>query len=612
MSLVSFILGNPLKTENLISERLTKLKALAIFSSDVLSSVTYATEEILLALGALAAYSFSLSIAGTIVGLLFIVAVSYWQTIKAYPSGGGAFSVAYQNLGEFFGLITASALLIDYTLTVAVSLSAGACAITSAFPSMVHKEVSLCLMALLLITISNLRGARESAGILSIPTYCFLALVFFMIFWGFFSDGPARKIAPMSNNAGEMLVFMVILRAFASGCSALTGIETIANGVTAFKEPQYKNAQITLAAMVIILSFMFFGITFLANKYAIIPKTDESVISQIAKNIMGTGFLYYVVQSATAAILLLAANTAFSGFPRLAYVLAREKYIPTRFANLGDRLALSNGIIMLALASMMLIIAFNGDSHSLIPLYSLGVFISYTLSQAGMVRHWIKNRGESWHVKVLINAVGAIATFVTLLTIVESKFSRGAWIVLLLIPVLFCLFRKINRRYKETNTELDLRRGQLGNLLKPIKNARPKVVIPVSRIHKGTLAALRFSASLSDDVTAVLVDVNKQETERLKLTWRAMNFSMPLVILTSPYRSIVNPFLDFLYEQDLRDPERGKTIVVMPSFVPGKFWRNILHNQTATIFKTALLYRKRKSEDTRIIVEIPYQMKFSQ
>ncbi|MDR1560779.1 MAG: APC family permease [Holosporaceae bacterium] len=612
MRISSFIFGDPLKTENLEFEKLTKFKALAIFSADVLSSVTYATEEILLALGAIAAYSFSLSIAGIIVGLLIVISISYWQTISAYSTEGDAFTVAHQNLGEFLGLISASALLIDYVLTVAVSLSAGIHVIVSAFPYLSNYNVSLCLIALLFITISNLRGSKELAAVLSRPTYCFIGIIFLMILCGFFMETPYLEIPMIPYNTSNALVFVITLRAFASGCCALTGIESIASGVASFKYPQYKNAQITLAAMVVILSILFLGITFLANKYAIIPNNEEAVISQIARYVFGAGFMYYCVQIICATILLTAASASFSGFPGLAYTLAKRKYIPTRFANLGDRLAFSNGIIVLSIMAMLIIIMFKGDSHALIPLYSLGVFISYTLSQAGMVKYWAVNRGENWPIKVAVNAIGAILTFLTLLIIMESKFLNGAWIVAILVPILFCLFKKINRRYEATNVELDLKRGRLGNLIQPLKNTKPKVVIPISRIHKGTLSALRFAASLSEDVTAVVINVDEREVNRLKLTWKAMNFSMPLAILKSPYRSLVNPFLDFLHEQDERESERGKTIVVMPSFVPGKFWQNILHNQTATILKTALLYKKRKSEQTRIIVEIPYQMKIQE
>ena len=306
---------------------------------------------------------------------------------------------------------------------------------------------------------------------------------------------------------------------------------------------------------------------------------------------------------------MLAANSAFTGFPRLASILAQEKFIPTRFANLGDRLAFSNGIIMLAVVATLLIWTFGGDCHSLIPLYSLGVFISFTLSQAGMVKRFVKLREENWLIKAFISTVGAITTSITLMIIIESKFVNGAWIVVLLIPLLFWGFRKVKHRYGETNTELDLKRGGLGTLLRPQAELMPKVVVPVSRIHKGTLAALRFAMSLSDDVSAAVVNVDQQEVDRLKLAWRSMNFSIPLTILCSPYRSVVTPFLDFLSEQDNRAPEKGKAIVVMTSFVPGKFWQNVLHNQTAAIIKTALLYRNRISEQTRVIVEIPYQMK---
>lgn len=609
MSLSSVIFGNPLKTKNLEGERLSKVKALAIFSSDVLSSVAYATEEILLILGAGLAFSFSLPIALVIAGLLFVVSISYWQTIEAYPSGGGAFGVAHKNLGEFFGLIAASALLIDYTLTVAVSLSAGANAVSSAFPFFAKYKVSFCLVALAFITISNLRGARESASVLSVPTYLFIFLILSMVLKGCFTSVDQTEFLEISPNLSNAAIFLIVIRAFASGCSALTGIEAIASGVTAFKTPQYKNAQITLVVMAITLSSMFLGITYVADKFHILATASESVISQIARKIFGSGFLYYCVQIATACILLLAANTSFAGFPRLASVLAKEKYIPTRFAHLGDRLAFSNGIILLALVATFLIVMFNGDSHALIPMYSLGVFISFTLSQAGMVKHWIREKGENWHIKAGINAFGAIATCITLFIIVESKFIDGAFVVVFLIPVIFYMFMAIHLRYKATDIELDLKNGGLSKFLKPMTGVKPKVIVPISRIHKGTLSALYFATYISDDVTAVVIKINLEEVNRLKLTWKALNFPIPLVVLNSPYRSLVNPFLDFLKEQDERNPEAGKSIVVMPSFVPGKFWHNILHNQTAAIFKTALLYKKRASEQTRVIVEIPYQMR---
>lgn len=611
MNISRFIFGDPLKTENMSAEHLSKTKALAVFASDVLSSVAYATEAILLSLGVALSVSYSIPISLTIIALMSIIICSYWQTLKAYPKGGGAFAVAKENLGEFFGLITAAALFIDYSLTVAVSLSAGTFAIISALPILADHAVSICLVVLCIVTISNLRGTQDLAGVFAIPTYSFISALALLLICGLFvpAETPDSSVQDLQQSMTQGVAILAILRAFSSGCSALTGIEAIAGGVTAFKVPQYKNARITLLIMGLILGSLFFGITYLAHKFCIIPNFSETVLSQISKKTFGTGIFYYTLQTLTACILFMAANTSFAGFPRLAGVLGKEKYLPGRFANLGDRLAYSNGIIALAIVAFFLIVCFKGQTQALLPLYALGVFISFTLSQAGMVRLQIRERQSNWQIKALISAIGAVATFVTLLIIIESKFIDGAWMVLILITLLFFMFKKVRKRYIETDSELDLKSGGLNKYLIHQQNLRPKVVVPVSKLHKGTLQALNFAKSLSDDVTAVVVNVNSRETERLKLVWRSMNFSMPLVILSSPYRSIVNPFLEFLFEQDDRDPDRGKSIVVMSSFVPTKLWHNLLHNQTAAVFKTALLYKKHDSQNTRIIVEIPYQMK---
>ena len=614
MKISSLIFGNPLKTENLVLERLGKIKALAVFSSDILSSVAYATEAVLLALGIVLSMNYPVPIALTISCLLFIIICSYWQTLRAYPNGGGAFAVAKNNLGEFFGLVTAASLAVDFILTVAVSLSAGAFAVVSAFPSLSNYIVEICITVLIFIAVVNLRGTREAAGILAVPTYGFIGIIFLMIIVGIFlpEGTPKFVISEEPQKMTRSLTTFLVLKAFSAGCAALTGMESIASGVASFKKPQYKNARITLVFMGLILSSMFVGITYLACKFYIVPNYSETVLSQIAKAVFGDNILYYAVQFLTAGILFMAVNTSFAGFPRLAGTLAKEKYIPTRFARLGDRLAYSDGIIALSIVAFILIVAFKGQTESLLPLYSIGVFTAFTLSQVGMVRFLWQEKGDHWQIKAAISAVGAIATFITLLLIIGSKFLHGAWIVLVLIPTIFFTFRKIKRRYTATNKELDLKSGGLSELLTRSENFQPKVVVPVSRLHKGTLKALKFAQTLSTDVTAVIVNVNSGETERLKLVWRAMNFSIPLVILGSPYRSVVNPFLDFLFEQDERDPEKGKAIVVMPSFVPGAFWQNILHNQTAMIFKNAMLYRKQESEQTRVIVEIPYQMKLGQ
>lgn len=605
MGIRRFLFGDPLKTSNLEGESLSKFKALAIFSSDVLSSVAYATEEILLVLGV--AFTFAVPISFVIAALIVIVCTSYWQTIREYPNGGGAFSVAYENLGENMGLLVSASLLIDYSLTVAVSLSAGAKAITSAFPSLIPYTLSICLTILFLITITNLRGTKESAGLLAIPTYCFIVCIMCMILCGIFFRPSVESMIETSETMLSEVSIVLLLRGFSSGCSALTGIEAIASGVPAFNKPKIRNAQITLVVMACILASMFLGITYLSYKFKIQPVNTESVVSQIAKAVYGHGFMYYVVQLMTTCILLLAANTSFSGFPRLASILAQKKYIPTSFANLGDRLAFSNGIILLAIVATILIVTFQGDTHLLIPLYSVGVFISFTLSQAGMVKHCIRTKSDNWYIKSVISGFGSMATFITLLTIIDGKFVQGAWIIFILLPLIMAMFKKVNKQYKKNYKALDPKSGGLGILLTIRNEYNPSVIVPVSRIHSGTFSALQFAKTLSNDVTAVIVNVNKKETDKLKLAWRAFDFETPLVILESPYRSIISPFFDFLTEIDQKSGTPA--LIVLPSFIPGKLWQNILHNQTAAIIKTALLYRKTLSEKNRIIVDVPYQLK---
>lgn len=611
MNLRRFLFGDPLKTSNLESQGLSKFKALAIFSSDVLSSVAYATEEMLVVLGPLLAFMFVCPISLIIALLLAVVCISYWQTIREYPNGGGAFSVAHKNLGERMGLLVSASLLIDYTLTVAVSLSAGAKAITSAFPALAPYTVSMCVFIVIVIAIINLRGTRESAGMLAIPTYGFIFTMLSVILYGaIFNDATVVAAPPDGCSTDTMLassgVILVLLRAFSSGCSAMTGIEAIASGVPAFEKPKIKNAQITLVLMACTLSTLFVGITYLAFKFRILPVESESVVSQIARAVYGNGFMYYLVQFSTACILLLAANTSFSGFPRLASVLAKQKYIPASFANLGDRLAFSNGIIFLAVVSSLLIISFKADTHLLISLYSIGVFTSFSLSQMGMVRHCIRVRKPNWYFKSAVSCIGAVATSITLFIIIEGKFMQGAWILCVIIPAVMYMFKRVNIQYKRNYKALDPKNGGLGVLLRSAHDYNPKIIVPVSRIHEGTLSALRFAHSISNDVTAVIVNVNQKETDKLKLAWRAMKFDAPLVILDSPYRSVLTPFFDFLDEVDR---EQGKpAMIVLPSFVPGKIWQNILHNQTAAILKTALLYRKKTSEKTRVIVDVPFQL----
>ena len=613
------ILGNPLATSAIELERIGKFRALAVFSSDALSSVAYATEEILLVLVAAGTLSldFSIPVAAVICALLAVVTASYWQTIHAYPNGGGAFIVALDNLGEFWGLLAAASLLIDYVLTVAVSVSAGVFALTSAIPSLHPYTVAICVFSILVVMWINIRGIRESAGIFAVPTYSFIFLTLLMVgvggvalITGHLHAPPDIEMAHAAVKTSETLGIVLLLRAFASGCTAMTGVEAVSNGVPAFRSPSPRNAGLTLVWMSVLLALMFLGITTLADHLNIVPRDAESVVSQVARSVFGHGALYYAVQFATALILMLAANTSFAGFPMLASVLARSSYLPRQLGNLGDRLAFTNGIVALAGLAAILIIVFGGDTNALVPLYAVGVFIGFSLSQGGMVARWIRIRGKGWGAKALINGFGCICTTVALVVIVEAKLAEGAWLIVLLLPVLLFLFRAIHRHYDLVTRELSTRLGGTGKFLRALQAHEPKVVVPISKIHRGTLSALSHARSLSKDVTAVVVNIEPRATAELKLAWQALGFKEPLVVLESPYRSIIAPLTDYLQTVDARDPERGPAIVVLPQFVPRRWWQNILHNQTALMLRTALLYRRvAEGAEARIVVDVPYHLK---
>jgi len=611
-----FLFGSPLPTTEEVHQRLTKVKALAIFSSDALSSVAYATEEILLVLvvAGTAALQTSLPIALAIAGLLTIVAISYYQTIHGYPSGGGAYIVAHDNLGIWPGLTAAAALLIDYVLTVAVSITAGVAAITSAFPLLIPFQVELALVAIVLIAWANLRGVRESGTLFSIPTYGFVFLFLLLIVVGLvrlvagnLAAVPIEAAAPAEGGAQALTLFL-ILRAFASGCTALTGVEAISNGIPAFQRPEARNAGKTLIAMAALLAAMFLGITVLSSALGVTPGEHETVVSQIGRQVFGGGPLYLALQAATALILILAANTSFADFPRLSAILARARYLPRQLTNLGDRLVFANGIVVLALLAAVLVIIFGGKTHRLIPLYAVGVFLAFTLSQAGMVRHWHRQRGPGWLWKAAVNGFGAAATCVVLVVVILTKFTSGAWVVILLIPSFVWVFHSVRRHYNAVAEQLSL------NGLRPEKWAglathrSSKVVVPVSGVHRGTLAALRFARSLSRDVTAVVVDVEPQVTARVRERWPAWGHGVPLVVLDSPYRSTVGPLLEYLEQVDRREPERGAAVVVLPEFVPARWWHHLLHNQTALLLKTALLYRRGQTTKDRVIIDVPYHL----
>ncbi len=588
------LLGEPLSNQMASHERIPKWKALAVMSSDALSSTAYATEEILLPLAAFAAMStvWSLPICLAISALLVIVTTSYLQTIEAYPGGGGAYTVAKENLGVGAGLIAGAALLIDYVLTVSVSVAAGMANMDAAFPFLrEHREI-FCALVIFLIMIMNLRGIRESATVFAIPTYFFIGSFLLMLAVGAWKvlSGQVLDVAPVMNNMYPEISIFLILRAFSSGCAALSGVEAISNGVSTFREPSARNAKITLAWMAGILCVLFIGMTLLAHNFGIIPKEGETVVSSLARSIFGTTPMYFVIQIATALILFLAANTAYTGFPSLASLLAKDRYLPRQLASLGDRLVFSNGIFGLSVCGAALIYLFDGDVHKLIPLYAVGVFLSFTLSQSGMVRfHW-RERQKGWISSLIINAAGALTTCIVLVVVSVTKFSHGAWMVILILPLVMIFFSKIHHHYLAVGKELSLIGVQApGNLSK----LHHTVVVPISGIHRGVIDALRYAISISDDVRAVYIEIDPDATERVKVEWNKWAHEVPFVVLKSPYRSVVRPLLEYIDDLEQSTHDDMLTIII-PEFVTYKWYYNLLHNQTAFMIRTALLFKRRK------------------
>lgn len=590
MPLKRMLLGSPIETRREKLERMPKLMGLAIFSSDALSSVAYATEEILLALilAGTVMLGYSMGIAVSIAVLIAIVATSYYQIIHAYPSGGGAYVVTKENLGVNLGLVAGASLMIDYVLTVAVSVTAGVAALTSAFPSIHEHRVLICIGVIILLMIINLRGVREAGYIFSVPTYVFLFSLFFLIGYGlyryFVQEHPPLP-AYVEPPADYIPVF-ILLRAFASGCAALTGIEAMSNGVQAFKKPEARNASITLVWLAVLLGLLFIGITFLSSHFGIIPDKNETVLSQLAHSIFSDGPLYYLVQFATTLILFLAANTSFAGFPRLASVMAADGFLPRQLASRGDKLVFSNGIIILGLFAALLVIVFGGYTHSLIPLYAVGVFLSFTLAQAGMVRHWFRERGRGWRRGAAINGFGAVTTLVVLLIIASVKFIHGAWLVVVAIPALVLLTRRINSHYRSVAEQLSLE-----GIVSPTEFTHHSVIIPVSGVHRAVLLAIKYARAISDDVTAVYVCFDPAETEKVEAKWQDYGMDVPLVVMESPYRSVIEPLMHYI-DYVRNKNKSGVITIVLPEFVPTKWWHHLLHNQTALIIKGLLLFRR--------------------
>jgi amino acid transporter len=607
----NLLVGRPLPSERLEHERLSKKTALAVLSSDAISSVAYATDQILFVVGGaigLAAIQFVLPISAVIVGLLVLVALSYRQTIFAYPGGGGSYTVAKDNLGVGTGLVAAAALLTDYILTVAVSISSGVAAITSAYPVLLRHTVLLCVVSIVLLTIVNLRGVRDSGIAFSLPTYAFilvmLALIGTGIYRGFSGHELATSAAPLKvdpTSAKHLLgapagfaFFYLMLRGFAEGCAAMTGTEAISNGISAFKAPAPRNASITLVWMVTILAAFFLGTSALAQHYHVMPTTEQTVLSQLGHHIFGDNLLYYFFQYATFAVLVLAANTAFADFPRLAGILANDRFMPRQFSARGDRLAFSNGIITLAVIAMALVALFHGDTNALVPLYAIGVFICFTLSQAGMVVHWVRTKEPGWQRRAALNGVGAVATALVSLIQIVTKFTSGGWIIAVIIPVIIVVLRKIHRHYEEFSREIKFEG------LSPITPLHHTVIVPVHGITKAVAGALVYATTISDEVLALYVEVDKRETDALQRAWEAWDIGVPLVVLPSPYRSVLRPLVD--YVESLRMVTPGELVtVVVPEVVPRRWWEHFLHNKTALYIRTAFLFKANV-----VVTSVPY------
>jgi len=599
-----FVVGKPIPSHLAHHERLSRTTGLAVLSSDALSSVAYATEEILrvLVLVGGAALGYASPIAFVIAAILAIVVFSYRQTIYAYPSGGGAYLVSKDNLGETPALVAAASLLIDYVLTVAVSIASGVAALTSAFPQWQVNRVEMTLAFVLILMVGNLRGIRESGRIFAVPTYFFIISALLLIAVGAWraltgSIHPVVPVAPVAS-PGEPLTLFLLLTAFANGCTAMTGVEAVSNGVPAFKPPESKNAASTMLTMAALAITMFVGITLLARAYGVVPSEQETVLSQIARGVFGSrGVAYYGVQAATMLILVLAANTAYADFPRLASILARDRYVPRQFMNQGDRLAFSNGIVGLSAFAAILLVVFGGDTHALIPLYMIGVFVSFTLSQAGMVVHWKRAGGAGWRTSAFVNGLGALVTGVVLLVVAATKTLEGAWIILLLIPANVAFFRVTRRHYDRVASQLSM------DGWRPRGVRHNTVLVPVSGVQRAVAEALDYASSLSPDVRAVFVDVDPAASEQLRRSWDRFETRVPLVALESPYRSLMEPLLEYIEQVSDEQPD-GFITVVLPEFVPARWWHHLFHNQRALLIKGALLFKP-----NTVVTSVPFHLR---
>jgi amino acid transporter len=597
------LFGRPLASDEELEERLPKVKALATFSSDNLSSVAYATEQIMFTLFAVGSTAFWLvmPISLLIVTIFVIIVISYRQTIRAYPSGGGSYIVARENLGIGPALLAAAALLTDYVLTVSVSVAAGILAITSAFPELEWLRVPMGVVAILFVMLINLRGVRESGTLFAAPTYLFLAITLGLIGLGLvrtvIGDTPHVTGVVPAVVPAEAFGLLLLMRAFADGCSAITGVEAVSNGVPAFRPPEWRNARTTLTVMGALVAVMFLGLSYLAGVVGAAPSDHESIVSQIGRAVYGLGPLYYILQLATTGILILAANTSFADFPRLSSILARDGFMPSRFAFRGERLAFSAGIIVLALVAIAVLVAFGGQVTALIPLYAIGVFTSVTLSQVGMVRHWLRERDAGWRRSAVINGVGAVATGIVTMIFAIAKFALGAWLIIVIIPVLVGAMLFIHRQYERRRLEVHVRpESVIGTELH-----RQHVIIPVPEVTRDVVQAVKFARSMSHEITAVHVTDDLERADEIRERFERQLPGIPFVIVESPYRQLVRPLVRYLEYTAGRIGD-DILVVLLPEYVARHWWEKYLYNENARRIREGLLGRK-----NILVAEVPYR-----
>lgn len=599
------LIGKTLRTAELHNEKLNVFWGLPVLASDPISSVAYAGEEILRVLipvVGLAAYTNMFYVSLAIVILLFILVFSYRQTIDNYPNGGGSYIVAKDNIGTIPGLIAGASLSIDYILTVAVSTSSGTAAITSAFPGLYPYRVIITLCMIGILTLGNLRGIKDSSKLFGAPTYLFIVSTLFMILTGIFKYYVLKisptPLIPIPKVMGDVSLFLM-LKAFSNGCTALTGVEAVSNGIPNFKDPAQKNAKAVLVILAILVFVIFGGTSFLATLYHAVPNDHTTVISQIATQVFGNGFMFYVVQATTALILVMAANTAYSDFPLLLSLISRDGYAPRQLSKRGERLGFSNGIKLVAIASCVLVILFKSDTHLLIPLYAIGVFISFTLSQSGMFLKWIRQRSDGWKHKAFINGTGAIVTFITVIIIGINKFSQGAWVVLLLIPIVVIGMLIVKSHYNRIANELSLSVRKFQNA--EVNAKAEHVIILVDTLNQASIKAINYGKRISKNIIALHVSIDEENTEKLRSRWQSEDLEIPLVIKQTPYRDLYKPLKEFIDSEEHASKPGDLVTIIMPQFIVKNWWQQILHNQTVYNLRTKLI-----KDRHLVVILVPY------